>query len=619
MTFRSGREPATLDRFADPEFVASLSRAERKESEEVIASLLERMLKTRHIPRRIGRLRTNKEVSLQVLAARPPTSLTVALGSSRFTILESASWIGDSVAKLLMAAEPDPGMPAKRSSIDFRESEYELIGRQWAAPTAVQPPPLRRREPVDRKLTVSIEPREPSDQPAGEASLRIRAASGLTIAGNDLRLGWLLHEANKVRPLDGSYPIEADELIASLQGSDLPNAADLGQLLQQRLAEIEQASATEEIRQILSTMFVAAKKPDQWSEQSLHWAFGVGDASSPPFDPAFWGSGTESQKAAIKLRRRLQSMSALLATQTLYSPALEILRQAISGVRFIGARHLQARLGPILGKANVIGVMHFLTDMLDHRDGAMVSTLINRGTSRETDMFFWVPSSGDAFWAHAICMRAQDQTLAQGAFSTTAVLEGAKAELGSRTSELSVVKVKDCEDILNELSTVRWLPSKGWGVVQDATVLPAIVEEILAVAHPFALGISDAREALEWVLDNRVDVKAARQRLGVEGLAPPQVLLEALDSPTVRTEMAPKTLVARAAPPPAYWRSRPLEWLIIETLRAAGGSMLNRLLYRRLRDHKLYDSAFVTAASKTLPYLYAPTPLTTALRDWANG
>lgn len=618
MTFRSGREPATLDRFADPEFVASLSRADRNESEEVIASLLGKMLETRHIPRHIGRLGTNKEVSLKVLEARPATSLQVALGASRFTILESAGWIGGHVDRLLKAAEPDPGMPAKRSSIRFRESEYEPIGHHGKLPTATQLPPLRRRETVDRKLQVNLEPREASELPASNAALQIRAATGVTITGNDLRLGWLLFEANKVLPLDGAHAVDVGDLFSSLANSEVPNAPELGRLLQRRLAKIEQGAATQEIRDILSAMFAAAKKPDPWTEQSLHWAFGVGDASALPFDLGFWGSDAAAQKVAVGLRRRLQPLSDLMATHEVYSPALDILRNSIASIRFMGARHLQAKLGPLIGQANVIGVMHFLTDMLGLRGGAMVSTLVNLGTSHATDMFYWVPRSGDALWAHAVCMRAQDMTLAHGAFSLSAVLAGVTREYRSRASDLSVLKSKDCEDILNELPTIHWLPSKGWGVVQDATQLPPLVEEMLAVAHPKALPAPDVREALEWVLRSRIEVQAARKRLDVKGLAPQHILVEALSSRAVLGDTNNKTLMLKNAPPPSYWKARQLEHLIIKTLRDAGGTILNRHLYRRLRDYDLYDPQFMANANKTLPYLYAPTALTTALRDWAR-
>ncbi len=617
MTFPSGRDSANLDRFSDPEFVASLSPGDRKYSEKVIHEHLAKMLEARHIPRRIGRLRTNKEVSLKVLEARPATSLHVTLGTDRFTILESAGWIGLSVANLLKAAEPDPGMPARRSSLQFHADEYESIGQDEAMPAAAQLPPVRRRVVYDRKLTLNLEPRVVAGLHAGDASLRVRAANGLIVTGNDLRLGWMLAEANKVCPLDGGHILGIDEVLASLADSWVPNASDLGLLLKRRLTELEQASVPQEIREILSAMFAAVKKPEPWTEESLHWAFGVSQKATPAFDESFWGSDAAAQKTAVVLRRRLQPLAGLMATRSVYSPALQTLRKSIEGIRFMGAWHLQTRLAPLIGKAHVIGIMHFLTDMLDLRDGAMVSTLINGGTARATDLFFWVPHSRDALWAHVVCMRARDLSVAQGAFSLAAVLKGAKAELGSRSSGLSVLKTKDCEDILNELPTVRWLLSEGWGVVQDATLLPPLIETMLAVTHPRALKMDDARKSLEWVLSGSVEFQSARNRLGVKSLASSQILIQALINQDVRGNAAAETLALKLSPPPSFWKARPLEALIIETLRAAGGSMLNRLLYSRLREHKAYDSLAIVNISKSLPYLWAPTSLSTALRDWA--
>ncbi|MBS0454188.1 MAG: hypothetical protein JSS14_23040 [Proteobacteria bacterium] len=608
MRFRSTLEPATLDRFADPDFVSTLTPDELDHCEKVLTTLLGKMLKTRRYPRRVGRLRVCREVSQKVLEERGTAGIAVSLGDMRFTVIETANWIGDSLSRFIKAVEPDLGAPAQIPSTPFTPAEYEDIGFHGAAPAAVGGPKPRPAAKPAEPLELTPPPDEESWRKRENPVLRLRAASGQVILGNDVRLGWMLFEAHKVVRLDQEHVLAATDLIERLAGSRRLAARELGALLDATLKQLERATVTEEIRSVLAAMRARAKvdnEAEPWTVENLYWAFGVDGPT--PFDPSFWGSGSPR---ALALRRKLLPLTDIFASHSLYSPALGVLRTELAAIELIGARRLRAQLGPLLGNANVIGVCKFMNEVLSIRDGTMSCTVLTTDEHEEELLFYWSRSTLDARTTLRICYRARDLTLAYGAFSIDQVLSGLSHDMPTRVAK------QVCLEILSEWTPVRWFVHSGWGVVEQVSPLPALAQRILHATYPKAVAIEDLLEGCERALQNNLQVQAARKLVEGQHSVDLQVLLEVLHGAGAITRSGTNSLKFKGEPDNNYWDWNPIESELVEFIQECGGTALNREIYKRFQGDKSVEHEMLAEALRVLPYLDSPTPLKTSLRPW---
>lgn len=607
MTFRTKRPCAPLEQFADKAFVTSLTPDEVKHCEAVISTLLAKMLATHKIPRTLGRWHVNLATSQKIWEERSPPGLKVSLGNTRYTVADAADWIGDSVNRLLKALRPDPGTRQPEYQAHFADSDWEDVGHHGAAPTAVG-------GPKPRKASTKPAPELDLTPPANMAQrrkrhsdrLKLLSKSGRTIHGHDYRLGWLLFETHKVVHLNRHEPAQADEVIGKLARSSVQGAAELGRLLESHLEEVELLGVAQEIRGVLKELFANAGSPGPWTVESLHWAFGVSENGR--FDPHFWSAGAPVE--SFRLRKKLYPVSDAFLTTSLYSPALLELADQLVSISFIGSRRLQARLGPLLGDANVIGVAKFMTDVVGVKWGRMDTIPVAARETSKSDLFFWnqdiTPST-----VLEICQRARDLTIARGAFSAQEVLDAIEEHFDWSLSEAL------CLEILNEWTAVRWLDQPGYGVVIGASPIPALVEQLLAVASPQSIEIAHVVEAIRAAKALPSDMLAARKSLGVHGLVDNEVLLAALSVSGKIRRVGRSSIALKKKPETDYWLWRPVERDLVDFLKSVGGEALNREIYRHFKEDKSVDPAALGDAMKVLPYLYAPTPLSTAVWEWA--
>lgn len=608
MKFRSHRLPATLDKFSDPQYVKGLSASDLEQCETVLSTLLAKMLKTRRYPRRVGRLRVCKEVSQKVLDERGTAGMAVNLGAMRFTVLEAANWIGDSLARFLKAVEPDPGAPPQIPAAPFQASEYEDIGYHGAAPAAVGGP--KPRFPSKPSPAIDLTP--PADvegwRKRENLALRLVTPSGQAILGNDVRLSWILFEVNKLVRLDEEQPLQSSKVIHQLTESKRVQATALAELLDSTLKHLERATVTEEIRTTLAAMRARAtvdEEAEPWTVESLCWAFGVDGPA--PFDPSFWGSGSPQ---ALALRRKLLPLTDVFASHSLYSPALGTLRTELAAIELIGALRLQSKLRPLLGDANVIGVCKFMNEVLSIRDGTLSCTMLTTDEREEELLFFWSRSTLDARATLRICFCARDLTLAHGAFSIEQILASLPA------SVRPLVTAQICMEVLTEWTAVRWLVHPRWGVVERVSPLPSLAQRILHAAYPKSVAIDDLIVGCERALKNNVQVQAARRLVHGRHAIDPEVLLEVLHGTGPIARSGPSSLKWKGKPDTDYWEWNPIEHELVEFIRESGGTVLNREIYRRFEGDKSVEPAMLSEALQMLPYLDSPTPLKTSLCPW---
>lgn len=609
VNFRTTREPAPLTAFAEPAFVRALSPTELEHVEAVLQTLLQKMLRTGKLPRRIARLKITKEASQKVFDAHGAGAAGATLSNLRYTVADASSLIGDSVAKLVKFIDPAAPLPGASQS-GFVESDYEDIGHHGAAPSAVGGPKMRK--PRDAGAAVSIDTSRPDGAIARRkrenTALRMLATSGAEIQGNDFRLGWLLAEAHKVVALD-QRPVECTHVIEQLRSSRVPGARDLSTMLAEKIVRIERSNVADEVRDILLRVHAEAKEPGAWTEEALLRVFGVG-AGAGHFDAAFWSTGN---RARLPKLRRLDQMIEVLAARTLYSPALDLLRHELSRIVFMGGRRLQGRLGPLMGDANAIGVCRFVTEVLSTKVGRLVHVPVTNERGVESDLYYWTNEEFDARIVLEICIAARTLTTAQGAFQLVDVMSAANV-LALVDAEISSSR---CADVLNEWSDVRWLAQDGWGVVGDQPDLTRLTETMLHVVYPKPLRVNDAVEALERSLRTHAAIQDARARTGKTSLAPPEVILEALCGPGNVKRASTTSMVLRSRPDDNYWDWHHFERRTIDYLRSVGGEALNRDLCRQFKGDKGYELQAYTSALKIWPFVYSPRPTKTALRPWA--
>lgn len=608
MNFRTGRAPAPLENFADKAFVESLTPDERKHSEAVISTLLAQMLTIGRTPALISRSHVNLATSQKLWDERSPAGLKVSLGNSRYTVSEAVDWIGDSVDRLLKALRPDPGTRQPEFKTPFAAGDWDDIGHDGAQPRSIRgrmapKPTLAPRPEVNGTppITMGQRRRRQNDR------LSLLSKSGKPIHGNDYRLGWLLFETHKVVPLDGQEAAQADDVIRQLARSGRPGATEFAQILNTELERVERLGVVPEIREILTNLFASSKSVGPWTVASLFWAFGVSEDHAN-FDPNFWSAGAHVR--SFQLRRKLRPITDPFLTTTLYSPALSKLADELASLSFIGSRRLQARLGPFLGDANVIGVAKFMTDVVGMAPGRMDTVPVAACETSKSDLFFWNHDVSPSTILD-VCLRARDLTIARGAFSVKEILEA--FEQGSDQPLNQAI----CLEILNEWTAVRWLDQPGYGIVAGASPIPAIVEQLLAVASPHPLSIAHVVEAIQAAKSLPSEMLAARKLLGVQGLVDDQVLLAALSVSDKIRRSGQSSLALIQKPETDYWFWRPVERDLVNFLKSVGGKALNREIYRHFKGDKSVDPVVLEEAMKTLPYLYAPTPLSTAVWDWA--
>lgn len=609
VNFRTAREPAPLTAFAEPAFVRALSPTELEHVEAVLQTLLQKMLRTGKLPRRIARLKITKEASQKVFDAHGAGAAGATLSNLRYTVADASSLIGDSVAKLVKFIDPVAPLPGASQS-GFVESDYEDIGHHGAAPSAVGGPKMRK--PRDAGAAVSIDTSRPDGAIARRkrenTALRMLATSGAEIQGNDFRLGWLLAEAHKVVALD-QRPVECTHVIEQLRSSRVPGARDLSTMLAEKIVRIERSNVADEVRDILLRVHAEAKEPGAWTEEALLRVFGVG-AGAGHFDAAFWSTGN---RARLPKLRRLDQMIEVLVARTLYSPALDLLRHELSRIVFMGGRRLQGRLGPLMGDANAIGVCRFVTEVLSTKVGRLVHVPVTNERGVESDLYYWTNEEFDARIVLEICIAARTLTTAQGAFELADVMSAANV-LALVDAEISSSR---CADVLNEWSDVRWLAQDGWGVVGDQPDLTRLTETMLHVVYPKPLRVNDAVEALERSLRTHAAIQDARARTGKTSLAPPEVILEALCGRGNVKRASTTSMVLRSRPDDNYWDWHHFERRTIDYLRSVGGEALNRDLCRQFKGDKGYELQAYTSALKIWPFVYSPRPTKTALRPWA--
>jgi hypothetical protein len=611
MNFRSGRPAATLENFADEGFVSSLTSEERKHCEAAITTLLEKMLAGGKIPRALSRSHLNLAASQKIWDERSPAGLKVSLGNTRFTVQEGATWIGDSVNRLVKGLRPDPGAKQPEFKANFEESDWEDIGHHGAAPTAVggpkpRKPPTRKPVPeLDLLPPTNINQRRKRQIPG----LRLITSSGRPVLGNDYRLGWILYEIHKLVPLDQDEPAHIDEVIRRLAAGSSVAATELAAKLHKRLDAIESANVPEDVRDVLSTMYQDGPSPEPWTEESLFWAFGVA-LSRDAFDSAFWGGRAS---LAFKLRRKLLPLTDVIITSTVYSPALEFIANELSTIEFAAAKHLQSRLGPLLGGANVIGVIKFLTEVLNWKAGHLVTVHVASDHNDRDCLFFWKHADYPVGPERVlqVCVRARELTLARGAFNVNEVAAAFDNE------HLSMITKERVFEILSEWPAVRWLGRPGFGVVDGVSPLPGLVEQMLKVAWPRPLLIDDVVEAIPSAQFTIAELRSAQAKLGTGGLVENELLIEALDGSGNIVRSDDRYLALKSAPAQDYFEWRPVELELVEFLHSVGGSALNRNIYKHFQGDKSVDPADLATAMRALPYLYSPTPLTTAVRPWA--
>lgn len=609
MAFPTNRAPALLERFASPDFVSNLTPDEQAHSEAVITALLAKMLANQQTPKTLTRAHVNLATSEILWEARSPAGLKVSVGATRFTVSQALPWIGDSVSRLVKALRPDPDTRQPEYPSQFRDSEWVDIGVDGtlaAGPRGPKPGSARVRPPATLNLVPpasSAERRKRQDE-----SLRLRSKSGHAIKGNDNRLGWLLFEAHKVVSLNRPELLDADHVIGKLSRSIIPGAADLAAVFEAQLQAMETMDVTEEIRGVLRNLLANATAPEPWTEKSLLWAFGVSDDGE--FDPHFWSAGAPAE--SFRLRRKLVPITAPFRTAPFYSPALAEMSDHLTSLGFIGARHLQSRLAPVIGKSNIIGVSKFMTDVvqvnLGHMDNVPVAV-----EDQSHDLFFW-NHDVKPVTVLEVCELARDLTAARGAFRFEHIAD-AFGDLHDGLRKEVLLR-----EILNEWSAVRWLDQPGYGIVAGASPIVGVVEQMLHAASPRSLSIENITQALRALRAPPRGMTSARERLEepLSGFVEDEVLLEALVASGRMRRVGSASVALKHKPEADYWAWRPVERDLIDYLRSVGGSATNRAIYQHFKEDKSVEPHALAEAMKALPYLHSPKMQWTALWPWAT-
>jgi hypothetical protein len=623
MVFPTKRDPVPLERFADPYFVGGLTPDEHAHCEAVITALLAKMLANQKVPKTLTRAHVNRATSEILWEERSPAGLKVSLGTTRYTLLQALVWIGTSVSRLVKALRPDRGTRQPEYPNQFTDSDWENIGIN-GPPTASPRGPKPGSAPVRRPAELNLTP------PATRAerrkrlndSLGIRSKSGHTIRGDDHRLGWLLFEAHKVVSLNRSERFNAEDVVGKLLRSIIPGAAELAKILEAQLDAVETMDITHEIRWVLKELFANAASPEPWTVESLLWAFGVSEDGR--FDPVFWSAAAPPN--TFGLRHKLVTITAPFLTSSFYSPALSELAGHLTSLGFIGARRLQSRLAPAIGKSNIIGVAKFMTDVVQAKLGRMdnVPVTVDDHTS---DLFFWNKDIKPAT-VFDVCELARDLTAAKGAFRFEEIVEAFGDSFESAHREMLL------REILGEWSAIHWLDKPGFGVVLGASPIVNVVEQMLHASWPHALSIEKVIEALGSLRAQPRELLAARARLakrasgsgddqaflleaGESGVVEDEALLEALVASGGMRRVGRASVALKHKPKADYWEWRPIERELIDFLRSVGGEAALRAIYRHFKTDKSVDPQAFSEAMKTFPYLYSSTPQRTALWPWA--
>lgn len=611
VNFQTKRPPAVLERFADKAFVASLAPDELKHCEAVITARLEKLLAAAKVSRSLSRAHVNLATSQAVLDARTPAGLKVSLGKTRLTVSDSIGWIGGSVLRLHEALRPDPGAQQPEFSGQFTESEWEDIGRHEPAPPESRKAMKREKDPVKPPNGLELTPPTTMKERRRRQNdlLMLRANTGHTIHGNDHRFGWLLFEANKVVPLDRAELSSAAEVVAKLSRSSHPGAPELAVVLQSKLDEVEGMDATHEIRGVLTDLIGNTQAPGPWTEDHLFRAFGV--SKDGKFDPLFWSAAAPVE--SLRMRRRLVAITAPFQTAPYYSPAILELASHLSSLDFIGSRRLEGRLAPNLGRAHIVGVAKFMTDVVDPKLGRMDNVPVLAGGQSTSDLFFWNQDT-DLAAVLEVCERARDLTAVRGAFHFDEILKafGKRFPRDHREAIL--------QEILNEWSAVRWLDQPKYGVVLGAGPIVALVEQMLAVAWPNSLTFKEIAEAIRAKGRLPVEVRTIRKKIRDLPLVDDAVLLEAIPKIVSTSETIKRigrSSVALAhTPEKSYWKWRPVEHDVVRYLKSVKGSALTESIFEHFKRDKSVDPDALEDALQVLPYLYNPAPAVTKLWPW---
>ncbi|KWT97716.1 hypothetical protein APY03_1268 [Variovorax sp. WDL1] len=606
--FPTKRAPVLLERFADPDFVATLSPDEHAHSEAVITALLAKMLANQKAPKTLTRAHVNRATAEILWAERSPAGLKVSLGSTRFTLLQALVWIGTSVSRLVKALRPDPGTRQPEYPNQFTDSDWVDIGvggLSAAGPRGPKPGSAPVRRPAELNLSPpssSAERRKRRDE-----SFRLRSKSGHVIKGNDHRLGWLLFEAHKVVSLNRPELFDADHVIGKLSRSIIPGAAELATIFQAQLDAVETMDIAHEIRWVLRELLANASAPEPWTEESLLWAFGVSEDGK--FDPHFWSAA--APPSTFRLRRTLAKIISPFLATTFYSPALAEMADHLTSLGFMGARHLQTRLAPVIGDSQIIGVAKFMTDVFQMKIGRMDNVPV-AVDGLNCDLFYWNQDVKPVTILE-VCELAKDLTAARGAFR----FEHLADAFGDRHEGLR--KELLLREILNEWSAVRWLDESGYGVVIGASPIVDVVEHMLNATWPRPLSVENITQGLRSLRAPPRGISSARARLQepVPGFVEDDVLLEALIASGRMRRVGRASVALKNKPAADYWTWRPVERDLIDYLRSVGGSAPNRAIYQHFKTDKSVEPHALAEAMKTLPYLHAPTVQGTALWPWA--
>lgn len=608
MVFPTKKAPALLERFAYPDFVASLTPDEHAHSEGVITALLAKMLATQTAPNTLTRAHVNRATAEILWEQQSPAGLKVSLGTTRYTLRQALVWVGSSVNRLVRALRPDAGTRQPEYPNQFKESDWMDVGVD-GPPAAGPRGPKPGSAPVRRPAQLNLAPPASSAQrrKRQDETFRLRSKSGHVIKGNDHRLGWLLFEAHKVVSLNRPELLDVDHVIGKLSRSIIPGAAVLATIFQAQLDAVETMDVTHEIRWVLRELLANASAPEPWTEESLLWAFGVSEDGR--FDAHFWSAAAPQD--TYRLRRKLVTITGPFLAATFYSPALAEMTDHLTSLGFMGSRHLQARLAPVIGDSSIIGVAKFMTDVaqvkLGHMDNVPVAL-----DGRNSDLFYWNQDIKPTTVLD-VCELARDLTAATGAFRLEAILAAFGNHFEASRREMLV------REILNEWSAVHWLDQPGYGVILGASPVVSIVEHMLSAAWPHSVPIEKIVEALETLRAAPRDIVYARSRLqGREAaLAENEVLLEALVASGKMRRVGRASVTLKHKPAADYWAWRPVERDLIDYLRSAGGTASNRAIYQHFKSDKSVDPHALAAAMKALPYLHVPTANWTALWPWA--
>ncbi|WP_143694528.1 hypothetical protein [Variovorax sp. JS1663] len=511
--------------------------------------------------------------------------------------------------RLTKALRPDPGTRQPEYQNQFTDADWETIGYEGTPPAAPRGPkpgsaPVRR----PAKLVLTPPATKAERRKRQNDAIRFRSQSGHTINGDDYRLGWLLFEAHKVVSLNRPEIRDAQQVIGKLYRSVIPGASKLAKILEAQLDAVEKMDITQEIRWVLRELIANASTPEPWTEESLLWAFGVSEDGK--FDPHFWSAAAPPK--TFQLRRKLLAIATPFLAATFYSPALAEMADHLTSLGFIGARHLQARLAPVIGHSNIIGVAKFMTDFALVKVGRMDNVPI-AVDGPDFDLFYW-NQDVKPLTVLEVCEFARNLTAARGAFRFEHIADAFGDDREGLRKEILL------REILNEWSAVQWLAQPGYGVVIGASPIVGVVEHMLHAAWPRPLPIENVSQALLALRAPPRGMTAAREKLKepMSGFVEDEVLLEALVASGRMRRVGHGSVALKHKPESNYWEwQRPVERDLIDYLRSVGGAATNRSIYQHFEADKSVEPQALAEAMKTYPYLHAPTKGSTALWPWA--